>query len=155
MKTELLLSLLWVGLCVSAAPEISPAQSSNCSEGWTLYQRRCFGTINLKTSWTNAMGLCQSLGAHLASVHNLWEYIFMQQLAKRAGLSTAWIGAYYFQGFWRWDDGSPFTYNNWYAQKYSPSNPCAYLNSEDSKGWTSAECYRDHPVMCSYQLSSC
>ncbi|KAM9332235.1 snaclec coagulation factor IX-binding protein subunit A-like [Pholidichthys leucotaenia] len=168
MKTELLLSLLWVGLCVSAAavneavekgksdgPAISQAQTSECSDGWTLYKDSCYALINLNYTWENAESLCESLGAHLASAHNLWEYSFMQQLAQRVGLSTAWIGAYYFQNFWKWVDGSTFNYNNWHSQSTASSHACAYLNSQGSRGWTNYYCNNEHPAMCSYKLTSC
>ncbi|KAM9333554.1 C-type mannose receptor 2-like [Pholidichthys leucotaenia] len=76
-----------------------------------------------------------------------------RQLARRAGLSTAWIGGYYFQGFWRWEDGSPFNYNNWYSPTSYSNDACTFLNSQVSRGWTNTDCTDEHPVMCSYKLS--
>lgn len=40
---------------------------------------------------------CASFGANLASVHNIWEYSFLQRLIKTGDHSFAWIGGYYFE----------------------------------------------------------
>ncbi|KAJ0033484.1 hypothetical protein NQD34_000591 [Periophthalmus magnuspinnatus] len=126
--------------------------NSNCPRGWHLYQENCFLFMNLSYTWNNADAMCQSIGASLASVHDMWEYNFLKQLTWRAGFLTAWIGGYRFQGFWKWDDGTPFDYNNWYQ---SSSYECVFLNSPESSGWSSATCSNLHPFICSIKLNAC
>ena len=40
---------------------------------------------------------CAGFGGTLASVHNIWEYQFLQRMVKTAGHAFAWIGGYYFE----------------------------------------------------------
>lgn len=40
---------------------------------------------------------CASFGGSLASVHNIWEYNFLQRMVRTGGHTFAWIGGYYFQ----------------------------------------------------------
>ncbi|KAM9362926.1 ladderlectin-like [Symphorus nematophorus] len=102
-------------------------------------------------TWHNAEFLCESLGSSLASAHNIWEYSFLQQLAWRAGYLTAWLGGHKFQGYWRWEDGTPFDYNNWYSTSYD----CVHLNSQEYRGWSGGNCATAHPFICSYKLGHC
>ncbi|XP_070684367.1 type-2 ice-structuring protein-like isoform X2 [Pempheris klunzingeri] len=166
MKTELLISLLCVTLSAAdvavadvqqeeAALPASEGASSNCPQGWQPYQDNCYLLVNLTYSWSNAEFLCESLGASLASAHNLWEDRFLKQLAWKAGFLTAWIGGYRFQGFWRWDDGTPFNYNNWYSHNSPSSYDCLYLNSQDSRGWSNVRCHLGHPFICSLKVIYC
>ncbi|KAK7929039.1 hypothetical protein WMY93_005434 [Mugilogobius chulae] len=112
------------------SPVVQGVSNTNCPEGWHQYNEGCYLMVNMSYSWNNADAMCQSLGANLASAHNLWEYSFLKQLTWRSGFLTAWIGGYRFQGFWKWDDGSAFDYNNWYYLQ-SSSYDCVFLNSPD------------------------
>lgn len=40
---------------------------------------------------------CASLGATLASVHDVFDYSFLQELTTRSGGSASWMGGFYFQ----------------------------------------------------------
>ncbi|CAL1602408.1 unnamed protein product [Knipowitschia caucasica] len=125
---------------------------ASCPQGWRLYKENCLMFMNLSYTWNNADAMCESLGASLASAHDLGEYSFLKQLTWRAGFLTAWMGGYRFQGFWKWEDGTPFDYNNWYQ---STSYECVHLNSQESRGWTSATCTTLHPFICSIKLYPC
>ncbi|KAJ0051085.1 hypothetical protein NL108_012272 [Boleophthalmus pectinirostris] len=138
----------------SPTPLVQGHPNTDCPHGWQQYNGACYLLVNLSYSWTNADAMCQSLGASLASVHNLWEYSFLKQLTWRAGFLTAWIGGYRFQGFWKWDDGSAFDYNNWYYLQGS-SYDCVFLNSQESRGWSSERCNILHPFICSTRLTNC
>ncbi|XP_068178401.1 galactose-specific lectin nattectin-like [Antennarius striatus] len=169
MKTQLLVCLLGVFLSVSAAadvqeeraevsipgvaPEETPRSASQCPEGWQSHQDHCYLVVNLVYDRINAEFQCESFSSSLASVHNLWEYTFLQQMTRKAGLKSAWIGGYRFQGYWRWDDGTPFNYNNWYSNDGSSYKECIYLNSEGVYGWSNEECRKSHPFICSMKLS--
>ncbi|KAK7929040.1 hypothetical protein WMY93_005435 [Mugilogobius chulae] len=122
-----------------------------CPRGWRQYEENCFRFMNMSYTWNNADALCQSLGASLASAHDLQEYNFLKQMTWRAGFLTAWMGGYRFQGFWKWDDGTPFDYNNWYQ---TSSYECVFLNSPESRGWSSSSCSSLHPFICSIKLNA-
>lgn len=40
---------------------------------------------------------CAEFDASLASVHNTWEYNFLQRMVKTGDHTFAWIGGYFFQ----------------------------------------------------------
>ncbi|XP_030590016.1 ladderlectin-like, partial [Archocentrus centrarchus] len=71
--------------------------------------------IPLETSWfltLSSQTTCQSLGGHLASVHNEDEQMLIRQLA---GTNTrTWIGGTLGR-VWMWTDGSRFEYQAWYT----------------------------------------
>ncbi|XP_068178768.1 type-2 ice-structuring protein-like [Antennarius striatus] len=127
--------------------------ASQCPEGWQPYKDHCYLMVNLMYNRINAEFLCESLNSSLASIHNLWEHQFLKELTWKAGFNTAWIGGYNFQGYWRWDDGTPFNYNNWYSNDGSSYKPCNYLNSNGVYGWSNKECTDLHASICSMKVS--
>ncbi|TMS14181.1 Type-2 ice-structuring protein [Larimichthys crocea] len=126
--------------------------NSKCPQDWHEYKNKCYLLVKLVYSWTNAEFLCQNMGASLASAHNLQEDHYLKQMAWKAGFLSAWIGGHRFQGYWRWDDGTPFDYNNWYAHNGNGYD-CIYLNSQDIRGWTSERCNLGHPFICSFNAT--
>lgn len=40
---------------------------------------------------------CSDFGGSLASVHDIWEYNFLQRMVRSAGYAFAWTGGYYFE----------------------------------------------------------
>ncbi|KAG8014976.1 Ladderlectin [Nibea albiflora] len=68
-----------------------------CPSGWVRYKNGCYLYVSSSRSWSSAAAYCASLGASLASVHDVFDYTFLQDLTKRAGSSVAWMGGFYFQ----------------------------------------------------------
>ncbi|TMS14072.1 Ladderlectin [Larimichthys crocea] len=130
-------------------PFVQEQASSHCPAGWHAHEKHCYLMVNLTYAWTNAEFLCQNIGASLASAHNLQENNFLKQMVWKAGFLSAWFGGYRFQGYWRWDDGTPFDYNNWYSHSSSHSYDCLYLNSQDTLGWSNDRCHLGRPFICS------
>ena len=58
---------------------------------------------------------CCSLGGYLASIHNKEENDFVHNLIKSHNKKKAylWLGATCVQGVQKWDDGTPWDYENW------------------------------------------
>ncbi|XP_068178672.1 type-2 ice-structuring protein-like [Antennarius striatus] len=127
--------------------------ASQCPEGWQPYENRCYLVVNITQNRINAEFQCESFGSSLAPAYSIQQYHFLKQLAWDAGLRTAWIGGYNFQGYWRWDDGTPFTYNNWHINEMNGYYGCLYLLSEGVLGWVTARCTDSHPFICSMNLS--
>ncbi|XP_047434682.1 rheacalcin-1-like [Mugil cephalus] len=125
-----------------------------CLDGWLSYRGSCYFLSNNPATWGNAQSICASYGANLASVHSIWEYGFLQRMAQTAGHTFVWIGGYYFQGVWRWEDGSFFDYNNWETTSSTDIYQCLQLNSQDSRGWSNHGCSMHFPFICQ-QSSNC
>uniref|UniRef100_A0A3B5K492 C-type lectin domain-containing protein n=1 Tax=Takifugu rubripes TaxID=31033 RepID=A0A3B5K492_TAKRU len=124
------------------------ARFSFCLDGWTSFRGSCYYLGNSADSWANAEDFCGSFGASLASVHNIWEYSFLQRLMKTAGHSFAWIGGYYFEGAWRWEDGTPFDYDNWDKEDSPDLFQCLQMDSQVGQGWSSHDCSTPFPFLC-------
>ncbi|XP_032438258.1 ladderlectin-like [Xiphophorus hellerii] len=90
---------------------------SSCPAGWSHFNHRCFIYISRTMTWARAQRNCVSLQANLASIHNFWEYHYIQRLITTATHRSpeTWIGGSDAQeeGVWLWSDGSPFHYSNW------------------------------------------
>ncbi|XP_036950882.1 snaclec A7-like isoform X1 [Acanthopagrus latus] len=128
--------------------EPKQARLQFCLDGWLSYRGSCYYIENYPDTWRNAESFCAGFGGTLASVHNIWEYQFLQRMVKTAGHAFAWIGGYYFEGEWRWGDGSMFNYHNWDSFSSADQYQCLQLNSQVSKGWSNHGCSMPFPFIC-------
>ncbi|TDH16613.1 hypothetical protein EPR50_G00022070 [Perca flavescens] len=119
-----------------------------CLDGWLSFRGNCYFLANQVSSWSNAERYCAGFGGSLASVHNVLEYNFLQRLVKTGGHTFAWIGGFYFQGCWRWEDGSVFDYTNQGSMSSTSSYQCLQVNSQTSKGWSNNGCTINYPFVC-------
>uniref|UniRef100_A0A8P4KPR0 C-type lectin domain-containing protein n=1 Tax=Dicentrarchus labrax TaxID=13489 RepID=A0A8P4KPR0_DICLA len=111
------------------AGEMAPSAEGRffaCPSGWVRYKSSCYQLVSSSRSWSSAAAHCASLGASLASVHDQFDYSFLQELTRRAGYTISWMGGFYFQG-WRWVDQSSFSYSYWSTVNSASSYPCVYL----------------------------
>ncbi|XP_070684330.1 snaclec coagulation factor IX/factor X-binding protein subunit B3-like isoform X2 [Pempheris klunzingeri] len=166
MKTLVILfAILYVALFVRATvvpaeaaavqqedkPAPNPARFDFCLDGWQSFQGNCYYLANHADSWRNAENLCASYGSSLASAHDIWEYSFLQRFVRTGGHTFAWIGGYYFQGDWRWEDGSVFGYHNWETAGSADQYQCLLLNSQESKGFSNHGCEFSFPFVCQHR----
>ncbi|XP_035985646.1 type-2 ice-structuring protein-like isoform X1 [Fundulus heteroclitus] len=128
-------------------------RSGCCPDGWHKHKRRCFRFIPKTMKWTEAEKNCVSLGANLASIHNIDEYEFVQKLIKG---KEAWIGGADAEepGTWLWSDGSAFHYTNWC--KGEPNNGlsqyCLQMNYSNAKCWDNLGCQKHRPFVCAMKV---
>ncbi|XP_026216156.1 rheacalcin-1-like [Anabas testudineus] len=156
MKTLLIFSVvLCVALSIRAATDLvavpaylPQARVQFCLDGWLGFRGNCYLLVNHPDTWRNAESYCADFDANLASVHNIWEYNFLQRTVNTGGHTFAWIGGYYFQGNWRWEDGSMVNYNKWGSMTSPDICQCMQLNSQDSKGWSNQACNVRLPFVC-------
>ncbi|KAK2863344.1 hypothetical protein Q5P01_002877 [Channa striata] len=131
-------------------------KSVTCSEGWFHFDGRCFKYVQKPMSWSKAELNCLSMGAHLASVHNLQEYeeIQRQIVAATHHYNETWIGGSdaQLEDVWLWSDGSIFHYSHSWCPK-EPNNAggsqhCLRINYGDQKCWDDFQCGYFHPSVC-------
>ncbi|XP_060935174.1 ladderlectin-like [Limanda limanda] len=137
-----------------SAGEMGPSVEGRflCPAGWDRHKSSCYLYVSAGKSWSAAAAHCNSLGATMASAHDLFEYNFLQQLALRAGQDYAWMGGLYFQG-WRWVDQSPFDYNFWSAVHSTSAYQCIVLYSRG--GWHNNVCTTSRPSICRVGTDGC
>ncbi|KAF4089368.1 hypothetical protein AMELA_G00065540 [Ameiurus melas] len=105
-------------LLLSELSALSFTQSDlKCQRSWTQLGSRCFKIFATETTWDYAEQNCVNMGGHLASVHNMQEYAFIQALILQTTNSsrTTWTGAAdtVKEGVWVWTDGTAFDYTYW------------------------------------------
>ncbi|XP_035985545.1 ladderlectin-like [Fundulus heteroclitus] len=120
------------------------AMSPSCPIGWSLINNRCFQYVTRSMTWAGAEKNCLSMGANLASVHDMNEYRQVQSVITMAtyGSGRTWIGGTNAQEtrVWFWSDGSPLHYTNWCPgepNNYGGYQHCLQMNYSGE---------RDHPI---------
>ncbi|MDZ4684617.1 MAG: family 16 glycoside hydrolase, partial [Planctomycetaceae bacterium] len=75
-------------------------------------------------SWKAAKARCEGLGGHLVIVESEAENGFVAGLVADANRDDCWIGATdeASEGQWRWVDGRPLTWTNWFTRQNQPNN---------------------------------
>ncbi|KAG5264620.1 hypothetical protein AALO_G00256190 [Alosa alosa] len=107
----------------------------SCPKDWELFDQRCFRFISTARTWAEAERFCLLLGGHLASVHSVAEYHFIQGLivTQTHDSTASWIGGSDAQqnGIWFWSDGSRFTFTLWNPGEPNNGNggeQCLHMN---------------------------
>ncbi|XP_035985544.1 ladderlectin-like [Fundulus heteroclitus] len=142
-----------------ADQEVDLVQRSSCPPGWSPINNRCFRYVPRRMSWARAERYCLSMGANLASVHDLDEYHQVQSLITTATYRSevTWIGGTNAQetSVWLWSDGSPLHYTNWCHGE--PNNDggyqhCLQMNYSDEKCWDDYICSVRLPSVCAKEV---
>nr|XP_046269528.1 type-2 ice-structuring protein-like [Scatophagus argus] len=124
---------------------------TNCPLNWVLYQGRCFLFVPTQMHWAKAQENCLKQKGTLASIHNLDEYQFIQQLTTAEHLQT-WVGGSDCQeeGLWFWIDSTHYDYNLWCPGQ--PDNSldqcCLQINTGGGKCWDDVPCKSLNPSIC-------
>ncbi|XP_018523376.2 ladderlectin isoform X10 [Lates calcarifer] len=123
-----------------------------CPSGWTRYKNSCYLYVRSGRSWASAATYCSSLGASLASVRDVFDYSFLQDLTRASGSSVAWLGGFYFHG-WRWVDQNSFGYTYWSSQNAVNVYQCLHLNTQ--AGWSNNNCNNAWTFICMRRTDTC
>ncbi|XP_031174463.1 galactose-specific lectin nattectin-like [Sander lucioperca] len=129
-----------------------------CSRGWTRYNGRCFRFVPRPMTWAAAEKNCMFMGGHLASIHNILEYLRLLSLMSSSRVyKKTWIGGTDAQEEkqWFWSDGTPFNYVKWCRGE--PNNSfgkqhCLDMNHEGYKCWDDLQCNRRSPSICAKNI---
>jgi len=94
-----------------------------CAEGWETHGNHCFKWKTHSETWNTAETCCKIENAHLASITSDSISKYVEEGIRSRNLTGVWIGANDKdkEGTWKWTDGSPFEYTNWY-----PGQPNSY-----------------------------
>ncbi|KAJ8026624.1 Sortilin-related receptor [Holothuria leucospilota] len=126
---------------VSSTPVVLGSDSGyTCPDGWHLFDRRCF-VIRSEDNflrWTEALLSClnETESSNLASIRNKAEMNFIHSLILNGNHNptTFYIGLFRDPEMddYRWTDGSPLSYTDWYSRRYD------YLNMQPEGSRTEA-----------------
>ncbi|XP_014032156.1 galactose-specific lectin nattectin [Salmo salar] len=134
--------------------ELSEPRYTDCPQGWSNYNNRCFRYVASQLDWADAESYCVSLGANLASVNNKGEFSFVKNLIKSfdPAESYTWIGLsdLHKEERWMWSDGSKVVYTIWSSGEPSGSRTenCVQTNYLNDKLWNDAVCSYKSAFVC-------
>nr|XP_055046305.1 C-type lectin lectoxin-Lio3-like [Misgurnus anguillicaudatus] len=133
------------------------AAHEKCPNGWTPFGVQCYKLFSQSVNWATAEKNCQSVGANLASVHNIVENDFLLKLVSAN--TYTWIGGHdgEVEGQWLWSDGSHFVFTNWCAgqpRNYGGNENCLHLNYTNNRCWNDEPCSTTMSYICAQPMRS-
>uniref|UniRef100_A0A914XXC5 C-type lectin domain-containing protein n=1 Tax=Panagrolaimus superbus TaxID=310955 RepID=A0A914XXC5_9BILA len=135
-----------------------------CPDGSVPYYTNsslCFSFHSEMKNFIDAEGICLGLNGHLASVHDMFENLFIGEKAAsnftESSIDDFWFGANAAlkPGFWSWMDNTLFDFIDW--EKGEPKNLsgnfCGAINLQNGQ-WSSDDCYKKKPFVCLTSLQT-
>lgn len=131
----------------------SKRADDRCGKGWKLAGRKCLHINNTRVDFFEALLQCQSLGAHLATLHSAQEEAKLSRAFDSC--DTPWIGLentdpnrVNSNSGWKWNDNSVIGYSNW--QSNIPTNDKTKQCGRIARGlsWINTHCWELHPFIC-------
>ena len=129
-----------------------------CGNDWEEHGDHCYLWSEEKMSWDDAEAFCKRKGGHLASVTSEDINAFVLQEKMLRNLEHLWIGGSdkENEGVWRWSDGSPWNYTNWYPGQPNRDNnkDCLQFGFNEIRDWMDRPCANNVNFVCSQALCS-
>ncbi|XP_075036883.1 lymphocyte antigen 75 [Mixophyes fleayi] len=104
------------------------------------YSNVTYHVLKKKLTWFEAVRECKQSDSHLASVHDLYQHLFLERIVRQDGFQL-WIGLWNNDGTGssvEWSDGTTFNYAPTDLKKIMPLGNCIFM---DTKGiWRSKSC---------------
>jgi hypothetical protein len=133
-------------------------QLAGCPDGWEAYVQSCFYYGVIPQSWADAQKTCERLGAHLATVTDADEEVFVRDMIGRKANYTGyfsgphhgyiWLGGfdYLHEGQWVWVTGESFSYADWRDpnEAHNPAENCL----DYSGGFNDNTCTHVYHFLC-------
>lgn len=97
-----------------------------CELGWVSWRESCYLLIDKRTTYRQAVELCDDHMSRLVSIESVSVNVFIQQLC---GKNICWLGLQEdpHSETWRWSDGTePALYTNWH-----PGEPNNYFGVDE------------------------
>uniref|UniRef100_A0AC34F684 C-type lectin domain-containing protein n=1 Tax=Panagrolaimus sp. ES5 TaxID=591445 RepID=A0AC34F684_9BILA len=132
-----------------------------CPNGTVTWHTDCyFLEDNNATGFPTAESACNSLGGHLASIHDGFSNALItnnaQNLFHGSTVSDFWIGYTNLMtsSNWTWMDNSPSDYTDWAPGQPSNSTDdnCASVCLTNGK-WKTDDCFKPKPYVCKVNQS--
>uniref|UniRef100_A0A3P8RX81 Brevican n=1 Tax=Amphiprion percula TaxID=161767 RepID=A0A3P8RX81_AMPPE len=132
-------------------------QTGVCEPGWEKFQGFCYRHFSKRQSWEAAEQHCRMCGGHLLSVMTPEEQDYINDKYRE----YQWIGLNdrTIEGDFRWSDGSPLLYENWYRGQpdsyFLSGEDCAVMVWHDGGRWSDVPCNYHLSYTCKKGVTSC
>eukprot|EP00058_Branchiostoma_floridae_P007819 XP_002593307.1 hypothetical protein BRAFLDRAFT_83855 [Branchiostoma floridae] len=103
-----------------------------CETGWHKYDSHCYVFMEQEVSWTDGHNICMQNGAHLVSIRNFMENMFIRSLIPSGITKIVWIGLenVHKNKDW-WTDGSRLSYTNWAPDEPNNDHVASWFEGEN------------------------
>ncbi|XP_041087362.1 C-type mannose receptor 2 isoform X1 [Polyodon spathula] len=102
------------------------------------YRNRTYRVVKKPLSWEEAMLLCESRNASLASIHDPYQQAYLTQLINSLE-KPLWIGLYKNMGWsFLWLGENPVTYSSWQDGELTRTSSCGYMGVDGL--WNTISC---------------
>ncbi|XP_061573345.1 brevican core protein [Cololabis saira] len=128
-----------------------------CELGWDKFQGFCYRHFSKRQTWETAEQHCRMCGGHLLSVMTPEEQHYINDKYRE----YQWIGLNdkTIEGDFRWSDGNPLLYENWYKGQpdsyFLSGEDCSVMVWHDEGHWSDVPCNYHLSYTCKKGASSC
>nr|XP_055034950.1 macrophage mannose receptor 1-like [Misgurnus anguillicaudatus] len=113
--------------------------------------QRHYHHINTKKTWTEAQRYCRENYTDLAKVKNINDQNQLMKSVNNSMTPGVWIGLNRSSVYkWKWSQGDPVKYTNWYNEESNGQDHCAYMKDGS---WRHKACNKNMRFIC-YNESS-
>ncbi|XP_059918051.1 echinoidin-like [Gadus macrocephalus] len=133
-------------------------ERGSCPSFWYEFDTDCYKYVASTWTWVDAELYCQSLGAHLVSIHSTSVMNFLTTLIENYDPTTGdyWIGLndVHKEGSWMWSDASLRDYSYWgraQPDNYNGAQHCVqlqYYATVKKYAWNDEKCTIVAPSVC-------
>ncbi|KAG9273997.1 hypothetical protein AMEX_G10790 [Astyanax mexicanus] len=139
----------------TVAPTEPP--TGGCAAEWMKFQDKCYKLNLEKKTWLDARSSCKQLGGNLASVTNSLLQATLTLKMAEDNSPDLWLGLSNLAGYFKWTDGSSFTFIAWRQEYYYYSSEprCATIGGKQSSKpgkWLQNDCNDTNGYICSRAL---
>ncbi len=137
---------------------ISICVSSNCSanvlDEAIEFNGHYYKAFDMKVSWEDAKGFCESVGGHLATEESDEENSLLKEISNNGACHDYWIGGYsnpQEKGVWKWLNGAVITKNHWekgYPSTYRKNKFGLIINNKGE--WRNTETTDGFGFICEW-----
>jgi hypothetical protein len=103
-----------------------------------------------RLAWNDAMGKCDALDGHLATITSKAENDFVQRLS---GGKDCWLGGTerHAEGRWLWVTGEPFEYSNWHPGEPNKGGELYLCFNSATATWRDAPGRNRYRFLCEWE----
>jgi len=114
---------------------------------WSCYQDNCYYRSTSEMDWMSSVAYCGYIGSTIASIHSWYENLYVHSVC---GSNNCWIGLTdkYYEGRFRWADGTPFNYHWWNSGEPNDYNGEDMVYMRSSGNWNDDSWDSSHYVIC-------
>ncbi|PAA81135.1 hypothetical protein BOX15_Mlig013028g3 [Macrostomum lignano] len=135
----------------SLVTEWQPPTSTVCEANWKPFGSSCYRYLPTANSWSDAQRSCASLGANLASIHDVYEQNFAHYLTESIAQVPTWIGlsdVNSMRGNYQWSDRWHLTYVNWGSGQPGNNEQATCVQIDKTGAWFAVNCTTRLPALC-------